>query len=147
MMELDLEKWLRAHSIKEERIDGKQIFTHPFQRESILLPRDYWRDDLLPVDMEPLSDFYRENYGASIGDGHLLFATNIEGGVQLSKGFRLPDLQQMKAQAAELGVIAGESEILFLAVAGWMFLYAVRMTDNGPRIVCYDRDFQTNHEV
>ena len=147
MKRIDLETWLKAHSTKVERSGSELIFTHVNGETSVLLPREGWRDGLLAVEVEPLASFYSEYFGASVGNSQLTFATNVAGGVDVSHGFRLPDFDQMAAQARELGVGVGESEQIFLAEAGWMFIYTVS-SENGQAVLRkYDRDFGTNRII
>ncbi len=138
-----LENWLRTHSTKVERVGAEIVFTHVNNETSILLPRGEWRDGLLAVDIDPLASFYGDYFGASLGNSHLTFATNIAGGVDVSHGFRLPDFEQMAAQARELGINIGESEHAFLAEAGWMFIYTMRNEHGRTVLRKYDRHFRT----
>lgn len=147
MKSFDLEGWLKAHSTKVERIGAELVFTHVNAETSLLLPREGWRDGVLTTDIEPLASFYGDYFGASLGKSQLTFATNIVGGVDVSHGFRLPDFEQMAAQARELGVNIPESEHVFLAEAGWMFIYTVSNEQGRPVLRKYDRDFGTSREV
>ncbi len=147
MNPIDLESWLRAHSTEVERVGSELVFTHVNGETSLLLPRESWCDNLLPVEVEPLAAFYREYFGASVGNSQLIFATNVAGGVDVSHGFRLPDFDQMKTQARELGVGVGDAELVFLAEAAWMFIYTLSDEVGKPVLRKYDRDFGTNRVV
>lgn len=144
MKHFDLETWLKAHSAKVERLGAELVFTHVNGETSVLLPREGWRDGLLAVDIEPLASFYRDYLGASLGNSQLTFATNVAGGLDVSHGFRLPDFDQMAAQAHELGVSVGESEQAFLAEAGWMFIYTMNSESGQTVLRKYDRDSGTS---
>jgi hypothetical protein len=146
-----LESWLRAHSTKVELVGAEIIFTHVNSETSLLLPREGWRDGLHAVDIEPLASFYGDYFGdyfgASLGNSHLTFATNIAGGVDVSHGFRMPDFEQMAAQARELAINIGESEQAFLAEAGWAFVYTMS-NENGCTVLRkYDREFGTIRKI
>lgn len=147
MKRFDLETWLKAHCTKVERLGAELVFTHVNGETSVLLPREGWRDGLLAIELEPLAPFYSEYLGASIGNSQLTFATNIAGGVDVSHGFRLPDFEQMAMQARELGVSVGESEQIFLAEAGWMFIYTMSSENGQPILRKYDRDFGTSRTL
>jgi hypothetical protein len=142
-----LEDWLKAHSTKVERIGAEIVFTHVSGETSVLLPRDTWRDSTLSVEVEPLASFYGEYFGASVGNSQLTFATNVAGGLDVSHGFRLPDFEQMAAQARELGVHVGEFEHIFLAEAAWMFVYTVDCESGQPVLRKYDRELGTNRII
>lgn len=141
MKNFEIKKSLEALSLKIERIGGELVFTHDKKHSSILLPRDEWKDDLLPVNLEPLASFYSEYFGASIGNGQLVIATNIEGGIQVSHGFKIPDFNQMAAQAIDLGLKFKESEFVFLSEAAWMFVYTLSDEHGQTVLRKYDRDF------
>jgi hypothetical protein len=143
----ELDAWLRLHSIKIERIGTELVFTHINGETSVLLPRDSWCDDLIPVEFEPLRTFYDEYFGASIGNSQLTFATNVRGGLDISHGFKLPDFNQMTTQARELGVNLGNNELAFLAEAGWMFIYSLAIERGEPVLRKYDRDFGNNRVI
>jgi len=147
MKAFDLESWLRAHSTKEERVGAELIFTHSNGETSLLLPRDSWRDNLLPSGSGPLGSFYQEYFGASVGNAQLTFATNVEGGLPVSHGFRLSDFEQMASQARDLGIDLPESELVFLAEAAWMFVYTASMQGGKPVLREYDRDFRTSRVI
>jgi hypothetical protein len=92
------------------------------------------------METEPLSSFYSEYFGASVGNSQLIFATNIEGGVYVSHKLRLPDFHQMAAQARALGMQLKASEKVFLSEAAWMFLYTLNNEDGRTILRRYDRD-------
>jgi hypothetical protein len=141
MTGLDIRNWLEAHSSKVERVGAELVFTHGYKSTSILLPRDEWKEGVLPMRAEPLASFYDEYFGASIDNSQLIFATNIEGGVYVSHKFTIPDFNQMAAQALDLGLQFRESECVFLAEAGWMFIYTLSEEDGRVVLRRYDRDF------
>ncbi len=147
MKPFNLETWLKAHCTKVECVGAEQVFTHVNGETSLLLPREGWRDGLIAVEVEPLASFYRKYFGASIGNSQLTFATNIAGGLDVSHGFRLPDFNQMANQVQELGVKVDQSEQVFLAEAGWMFIYSVCCENGQPVLRKYDRDFGTRRPV
>jgi hypothetical protein len=102
---------------------------------------------LLSVAIEPLASFYEDYLGASLGKSHLIFATSVGGGVDVSHGFRLPDFHQMAAQARALDINLGEGEHAFLAEAAWMFIYTMGGTEDRAVLRKYDRDFGTSRKV
>jgi hypothetical protein len=144
MDRFDIESWLRAHSAAEERRGGELVFKHDSGETSLLVPREERWTELLAIDAaSPLSEFYERFVGASIGDSHLTFATSVPGGLDMSHDFRLHDIDQMKSEAAGLGVEIGPRESTFLAEAAWMFIYTVETEHDRSLLRVYDRDFGT----
>jgi len=53
----------------------------------------------------------------------------------------------MATQARELGLSFGDSERIFLAEAGWMFVYSMSYENGRAVLRKYDRDFGTNRQL
>jgi len=143
----DIEPWLASHSVRCQNSGDELVFEHINGESSVLLPRTHWRDGILPIGTEPLTSFYQSYFGASLGNSHLTFATNIAGGVDISHGFRLHDFDQMAAQARELGIQIPVGEVAFLAEAAWMFIYTISASDSKMVLKKYDRDFGTARTI
>lgn len=140
----NLPSWLRAHSSTIETKSGEVIFQHNPDLTSILLPRrSNLGNRIIPVENDLLDPFYQEFGGASIGNSHILIAANLEGGKELSHGFRLPDLHQMARTAQSMNIKIPESEHVFMSSAGWMFFYTVSIAPGPLSFREYDRDFGT----
>ena len=147
MDSLTLEDWLRQRSIKVERNGPELIFTHFTGETSILLPRDTWRDNLISFDCDWLASFYDDLFGASIGNSQIIIGTNVRGGIDISHGCRLPDLDQLADKARALGIVVPAAELPFIAEAGYMFFYTVRSSPAGFLFRVHDRDFGTSTRV
>jgi hypothetical protein len=144
---VNLRKWLAEHSVKSKENGAEIVFTHASGETSILLLRNEQAMSVVQVSLEPLASFYREYSGASIGNTQILIGTNVKGGVQLSPGLRLPDLEQMTKQARELEIAIGKSEQVFMAEAAWMFVYTIAGEGEQGVLRRYDRDFGTNRLI
>jgi hypothetical protein len=143
----NLQKWLAEHSVSSVRHDAEVVFKHISGETSVLLSPNQQESSVIQVNLEPLASFYREYSGASIGNSQILIGTNVVGGVQLSNGLQLPDLNQMTKQARELEIAIGKGEQVFMAEAAWMFVYTI--TGEGERAMLrrYDRDFGTSRVI
>ena len=142
---INLYKWLSERSIKSEQIGNEIVFTHVSGEISILAQCNRLAGGLIRVEQEPLALLYHEYSGASIGNSHILLGTNVLGGVQLSQGFCLPDLNQMTKVARELGMPIGKTEQVFMIEARWMFAYTIE--HDASVIRQYDRDFGTTNVI
>jgi hypothetical protein len=140
MFEL-IANWLKAHSSSVERVGNELRFVHSETETSLLVLKDHWVDRLIPVQSELLCGFFDEALAASIGNGHIVIGSTIMGGVEVSHGYRVPDLSQMRLQAADLGMTNSEPAETFMMEASWMFLYGV--DPRTERLVRFDRDFGT----
>jgi hypothetical protein len=147
MKDVDLKDWLTKHSTNVQELDGELRFTHFRGDTSILLPRVKWRDNLLLPRCAALRSFYDQYFGASIGDSQIIIATNVEGGIEISHGFRIPDLGQMKNSAIEVGMPLTADQEVFMVEAGWMFIYAYDFSTPDASLFYYDRDFKKTHKV
>jgi hypothetical protein len=141
----NLKDWLRTHSTSARKNDHELVFTHPNGETSILLPRETWKDNLIAVKMEPFSTFYSEYFGASIGNSQIMLGTTIRGGVDISHGFRLQDIEEMGRKVRELEVPIGASEQVFMVEAAWMFIYTLERESGIIRV--HDRDFGTSQII
>jgi hypothetical protein len=65
--DIDLERWLVERSSSVETQGSEIIYTHAPNEKSVLVKREGWRDDLIPVLNPMLVKFYAEYLGASIG--------------------------------------------------------------------------------
>jgi hypothetical protein len=140
MFEL-IANWLKAHSSSVERVGNELRFVHSATESSLLIVKDQWVDGLIPVQSELLCGFFDEGVAASIGNGHVVIGSTIMGGVEVSHGYRIPDLNQMRLQAVDLGMTNSEAAETFMMEASWMFLYGV--DPRTERLVRFDRDFGT----
>lgn len=140
MFEL-IANWLKAHSTSVERVGNEIRFVHSVTDSSLLIVKDQWVDGLIPVRSELLGSFFDEGLAASIGNGHIVIGSAVEGGIDVSHGYRIPDLNQMRLQAADLGMGNTEAAETFMMEASWMFLYGVDQSTG--RLVRFDRDFGT----
>jgi hypothetical protein len=143
MKPFNLEAWLAAHSVRRDLGEGEIVFSHSLSETSILIPRVTRDADRPMFHSEPLLSFYREYSGASIGNSQIMIGTDLPGGVQVSHGFRLPNLSEMAEQAVQLGVRIGNGERIFMVEATWMFIFT--MEEQGEKSVLrkHDRDFGT----
>ena len=139
----DIESWLSNHSLKREANGTEIVFTHASKESSILLPRSSLACNVIPFESEPLRSFYAKFYGASIGNSQIMIATNIVGGLKISHGYHLLDLNQMTEQAKKIGIIAGHGEQVCIAEAAWMFIYSLAEEQGRTVLREYDRDYRT----
>lgn len=103
------------------------------------------RAEQVQVHNEDLAAFYRRFLGGSICNSMLMLACPLKGGIQLSVGHKLPDLDEVKQTAREHQLDVGDGEDLFLIGSAWMFFYAPGKQFNGP-LRCYDRDYREIYE-
>ena len=146
MRSFRIEQWLSDHSMKVEKVRSEIVFTHWPGKTSILLALEPRRECLISA-AEPQAAFYANYSGASIGSSHLIIATNIAGGMDISHGFRIPDLHRMTEIAKEQGIEIPSSEQVFMAGAAYMFFYTIRSTRAGLVLREYDRDFKTSRTL
>jgi len=147
MKDIDLKDWLTKHSTDIQKVGGELRFTHFSGHTSILLPRVEWCDNLLSPQCAALRGFYDQYFGGRIGDSQIVIASNLEGGIEISHGFRIPDLKEMKSRAMELGMPAKSDQEIFMVEAGWMFIYAYDFSTPDASLFYCDRDFKTTHKV
>jgi hypothetical protein len=140
MFEL-IANWLKARSTSIERVGNELRFVHSATVTSLLVIKDQWVEGLIPTRSDLLCSFYDEGLAASIGNGHILIGSAIEGGIEVSHGYRIPDLNQMRLQAADMGMTNSEASEMFMIEASWMLMYGV--DQRSGRLVRFDRDFGT----
>jgi hypothetical protein len=141
---LDIKQWLIEHSVKQTRVENECRFEHFTGETSVLVVREEWKDGLITLTDGHLQSFYSNFYGASIGNGHIVIGTNILGGLRVSHGFRLPDLDEMRAKATALSMKLDAAEEVFMQSAGWMFIYSVSPCASELRLRQHDRDFRSD---
>jgi hypothetical protein len=146
-MDWNLMAWLGAHSLRSERIGGEEVFFHATGHKSIIVRREGWIDGIANVEKPTLSGLYEDMLGASIGDGQIIVGTPVVGGVEVSMGFTIPDLDEMEAQAKELGMNIRPSQHVFMMEACWMFLYSVEQRNGNEVLLRYDRDFRREDDL
>lgn len=121
--------------------DGAELrFHHHTGSTSILVVRDAWIDGILPTAHEDLSLFYADYWAGSIGDGHVVIGTPVTGGIDVSHGYRIPDLAEMAATASALGLPESAGLEVFMQQASWMFIYGLKAASDA--LFLYDRDFE-----
>lgn len=131
--------WLRRHSTSVKEEGGELKFIHANNRSSILAVRADWLDDTIRIENRALADFYSAYWAASIGNGYIIIGTPIQGGLEVSHGFRVPDLQHIREKSESLGMHDAKSMEAFMIEASWMFLYGIDQNTN--HLVRFDRDF------
>ncbi len=138
---LDIDEWLSDRSVKIERDDRRIIFTHFTGECSILALRSLDATSPTVVVCDQLKAFYTKYTGAMFGDYHIIIGADRPHSLCLEgDGIELPTLDEMKKQAACLGMNVEQNEQVFMAEAAWMFVYsAVAEQDVISR---YDRDFR-----
>lgn len=94
----------------------------------------------MPVSHKDLSAFYAEYWAGSICDGHVVIGTPMAGGVDVSHGYRIPDLAEMATTANSLGMPEAEGIEVFMQQASWMFIYGLKVADKA--LFLFDRDFK-----
>jgi hypothetical protein len=140
-----IKNWLTAHSISIERHGSELRFKHSETESSILVMTEGYQD-VIPAGGSPLLiELYRHCAGASIGNGHIIIGSSINGGIKISHGYRLPDLEELRSQAKSLGMVYGDQSEAFMMVACWLFIYGV--TPHSERLVCFDREFGTYETI
>ena len=132
--------WLHRHSTSVVREGAELRFTHPTGSTSILIVRDAWVDGVTPVKNDQLAFFYSEYWAASIGDGHIIIGTPVLGGMEISHGYRVPDLEDMAATSISLGMEMPPDFQIFMMQGSWLFAYGIK-DESGP-IVRYDFDYK-----
>ena len=103
--------------------------------------KDHWLDDLIPIKSDLLRGLFDSCLGASIGNGHIIIGSPVEGGIDVSHNYRIPDLNELRLQAANLGMQNAIVSEAFMIEASWMFLYGV--DPQRRRLLRFDRDFGT----
>ena len=144
---VNLQNWLQEHSVKSEQSGAETVFTHISGETSVLLSRNEQAHSIIQVNLEPLASFYRECSGASIGNSQILIGTNVVGGVKLSNGLQIPDLNRMTKQSRELEILIGKGELVFMTEAAWMFVYTIAGEGEQPVLRRYDRDFASSRVI
>jgi len=143
----ELVNWLRSHSESVHETETEMVFTH-FTGETSLLVLSPSQKSYLPVNNPFLSSFYRSFCGASIGNGHIVIMSNIQGGVDVSHGYSILDLSEAKSKVEEWGMVCDADEDVFMQVAGWMFVYSIKSGVNiNTALKKYDRDYQKSRTV
>ncbi len=139
---VDLENWLASRSAAIERQGAEIHYIHSETRKSILVERAPGTNpEGLEVHSEELKRFYQRFLGGSLLDSMLMIASPVRGGVQLSAGYTIPDLDEVRQYARGFGFEISDTEDLFLVQSAWMFLHAPGVQDCAF-LRCYDRDFQ-----
>lgn len=86
MFEL-IANWLKARSTSVERVGNELRFVHSVTETSLLVIKDQWVEGLIPVRSDLLRSFFDEGLAASIGNGHIVIGSVIEGGIEVSHGY------------------------------------------------------------
>jgi len=134
-------EWLRSHSVSVARVGNELQFKHSESHSSLLILKDDRLDNLIPVESDLLRGLFAGCMAASIGNGHLIIGSTAKGGIMTSHGYRIPDLNEMRLQAADIGMKNPYISETFMIEASWMFLYGV--VPGGDRLLRFDRDFGT----
>ena len=142
-MTMDLKKWLERHSIDVKQEEEELVFTHVGGETSILVPREGRIDDVIEPQSCMLKSVYAHYLGASIGHSDIIIGSVARGGTRVSHGYKIPDLEQMHWQCSELGMNIRDTQEVFMVEAAWMLFYSVERTNDGERLLRYDRDFQS----
>jgi hypothetical protein len=142
---VNLDFWLTERSASVETRGAEVIYTHATGEKSVLVKRESWRDDMLQLTNPMLTDFYAEYLGASIG-GSLIIATIVEGGLTLSLGYRLFDLDKLKSTASNLGICPQPNEDLFMMGYAGTFFYGYENTGEKVHLRRHDRDYKCSDE-
>jgi hypothetical protein len=144
----NLVSWLVQHSERVDETETETVYTHFTGETSVLVRASAISRNLIPVQNAFLSSFYNRFHAASIGDGHVVIAANIIGGVSVSHGYTIMDLNETRETAENYGMQCGKNEEVFMQSAGWMFLYSIDQSSfpNGALRI-YDRDFQKSREL
>jgi hypothetical protein len=139
-----VKEWLNSRSVSSETVAGELRYVHPSGETSLLVLGNPRHSNVLSVKSPLLGAFYEAFSGASIGNGHIVIASNRVGGVDVSHGFTVPDLSEMRIHAERLGMPLGVDDVVFMHVASWMFVFAVDARGNMRR---FDRDLKKVREV
>lgn len=75
----------------------------------------------------------------------LMLASPVKRGIQLSVGYKLPGLDEVKRAAHEYQIDVDDGEEWFMVGSAWMFFYASGKHSNAP-LRCYDRDYNEVYE-
>jgi hypothetical protein len=140
----EIKEWLNSRSISSEINEGEHRYVHSSGETSLLVLNKTRQGNAIPVTSPLLEGFYAAFSGASIGNGHIVIASNMVGGVTTSHGFAIPDLNEMRIHALQLDMPLHVSDVVFMQVAGWMFILAA---DSKGAIRQFDRDMRTVREV
>jgi hypothetical protein len=140
-----ISNWLSRHSTSIERVGNEIRFIHSGSRTSLLVVKDKWPDGLIPVQSEKLRGFFDEGLAASIGNGQIIIGSSIDGGIEVSHGFRIPDLSEMRSNADDFGIDPTDNFEIFMIEASWMFFYGVDLVSQ--KLFRFDRDFGTSEAV
>lgn len=130
--------WLRRHSTSVELVGNEMRFIHSDTCSSLLVMHAQRREGALPVRAEILRTFFDEALAASIGNGYIMIGSVAEGGVQVSHGYRIPDLGHIRRQAVELGMTDTDAIELFMMEAAWMLVYGVEQRSG--RLIRFDHE-------
>jgi hypothetical protein len=147
IMTWNLREWLGMHAVRVERIGNEEVFTHFTGESSVVVLREGWIDDLIATESDDLGELFSDLLGASIGDGHIVIGTPVVDGLAVSHGFTIPDLNYMKAQAEDLGMLVHPFQRVFIMQACWMFFYSLENRGGRNVLLRYDRDFRREDEV
>ena len=148
MTVLDVTNWLSAHSDRVQKTEREVVYTHFTGETSVLALPPQDQRERLRVRSPFLSTFYASFSAASLGNGHIVFASNVPGGVQGSHGYTVLDLRETRQHAQECGMQCEGEEEVFMQTAGWMFLYSIRPAlGEKEELRLYDRDFQKTRSI
>jgi hypothetical protein len=142
---IDVEDWLRARSRSVVQNGNELVFTHTTGAKSVLVHRGN-ETGLISVENGTLNEFYNKYTCASIGDSMLMLGATIRGGVELSLGYRIRDLLETRALAAELSVAVAQDDLVFMIGSLGEFFYAYSNSNPQPQLRCYDREFNEVRE-
>jgi hypothetical protein len=148
LFDVDIEQWLSERSTDVRRIGSELHFTHLDKPVGVSVLIEHPRHLEAPcvnVRTPELAAFYGRFLGGSLFGGMLMIASPMKGGVQLSEGFRLPDLDEAKQFARDYEFSIGDDTDVFLISSAWTFLYSPGKSPTAP-LICYDRDFRTISE-
>lgn len=143
----DFINWLRSHSESIEETETELVFTH-FTGETSALVFSSPSEGRLDVGNPFLSSFYESFSGASIGNGHIVILSNIKGGVSVSHGYSILDLEEAQSKVIEWGMECDADEDVFMQTASWMFVYSIKTgADIDADVRLYDRDYRKSRNV
>ena len=140
-----IQTWLQKHSLSTERYGDELRFKHSDTRSSILVMGDKLPNRIAEPRSPILSAFYSQCAGASIGNGHIIIGALVRDGLNLSHGYRLPDVNEMRQTAARLDMQDPVGAEVFMMEASWLFIYG--MVPNSDQMVRFDREFDTYETV
>lgn len=137
--------WLNSHSTSVKQVGNELLFKHTESRSSVVVLKNEWLDGLIPVHSPLLQNLFNGCLAASIDNGHVIIGSIVEGGITLSHGYRIPDLNELRITAARLGMQNVEASEAFMIEAAWMFLYGIDAESKS--LLRFDRDFDSYETV